>query len=34
MIASHYSGQTIDFPLDRDDYFLLLRRLQREERNA
>ena len=34
MIASHYSGQTIDFPLDRDDYFALLKRLQREERNA
>ena len=31
MVASHYSGQTIDFPLDREAYAALLRRLQREE---
>ncbi len=31
MIASHYSGKTIDFPLDRQAYADLLRRLQDEE---
>lgn len=31
MVASHFSGQTIDFPLDRADYAALLQRLQEEE---
>jgi predicted dehydrogenase len=31
MIYSHYTGQTVDFPLDRDQYGALLARLQAEE---
>ncbi len=34
MIASHHSGQTVNFPLDRDDYAALLERLQVEEHSA